>query len=262
MTEIGFIGAGNMAFAFAKAFTRKGLAGRIEVFDIRPERCALFAREFPSVCVQESGREVARGSEVVILAVKPQDIAPVLEEIGETDRLVISIAAGVCLQRLQDRLPRARVVRVMPNTPCLVGEMAAGYALGSRVTERDGRVVSDLLSAAGRAVALPEELLDAVTGLSGSGPAFVALLIEAFAAAGVSQGLPEAVAMELTLQLFKGTVCLLQETGMSPAALVAMVSSPKGTTLAGRAVMEPSAYREVIAQTVAAATRRSKELGQ
>ena len=159
-------------------------------------------------------------------------------------------------------MPRARVVRVMPNTPCLVGEMAAGYAFGARVSETDRGLVRGFLGAAGTAVAVEEGLLDAVTGVSGSGPAFVARLMEAFIEAGKRLGLSAEAARELTLQTFRGTAALLQSTGMETQALVDMVSSPKGTTVAGRAVLEPSDVGEVIFRTVEAAARRAAELAR
>jgi len=143
-----------------------------------------------------------------------------------------------------------------------VGEMAAGYAFGSRVTAADRELVRELLAAAGKAVEVEDRLLDAVIGLSSSGPAFVARLIEAFAAAGRRLGLSDGAARELTLQTFRGTARLLQETGMDTQALVDMVSSPKGTTLAGRSILEPSDVAEVIYRTVEAAARRAGELSR
>jgi pyrroline-5-carboxylate reductase len=199
---------------------------------------------------------------VIFVAVKPQDIQNVLEAVRDTDRLLISIAAGVSISRIEEACPQARVVRVMPNTPCLVGAMAAGYAFGSRVRPEDRERVEQLLGAAGYAAEVEEPLLDAVTGLSGSGPAFVARLIEAFIEAGKRLGLKPEVTRNLALQTFYGTAKLLADTGMEPQQLVEMVSSPKGTTVAGRQILEASAYAEVIGQTIRAATERSKELGR
>jgi pyrroline-5-carboxylate reductase len=138
--------------------------------------------------------------------------------------------------------------------------MAGAYAYGRRVTEADTRTVRRLLDAVGRSVPVEEALLDVVTGVSGSGPAFVARLMEAFIEAGRRLGLPQEAARELTLQTFRGTARMLQETGMEPEALVAMVSSPNGTTVAGRGVLEPSDLKEVLFRTVEAAARRSREL--
>jgi pyrroline-5-carboxylate reductase len=237
MKSIGFIGAGNMGFALAKAAAARFPGITLQVVDVKPERVELFRRELPNV---RSG-----GS-----------------ELGECRGLLVSIAAGVTLARMEQALPRARLVRVIPNTPCLVGEMAAGYAFGSRVIPADKELVRAFLAAAGRAMEVEERLLDAVTGLSGSGPAFVARLMEAFIEAGRRLGLKVETARELALQTFRGTAGLLQQTGMSTQALVDMVSSPKGTTLAGRAVLEASDLAEVIYGTVAAAARRAGELAR
>jgi len=262
MKSVGFIGGGNMGLALGQAFARRFPGIELFVCDLRPERVARFRESLPAARVTAEPASLAARAEVVFLAVKPQDVAPVLEAIRATDRLVVSIAAGVPLARLELALPGARVVRVMPNTPCLVGAMAAGYACGGRATGEDRRTVEALLGAAGYAAELREELLDAVTGLSGSGPAFVARLIEAFVEAGERLGLPPEVARELSLQTFAGTARLLGETGMRPEELVEMVSSPKGTTVAGRQVLEASGCRQAIIETIAAAARRSKELGQ
>jgi pyrroline-5-carboxylate reductase len=223
---------------------------------------ALFEQELPAVRIAGSPLETAEASEVVFLSVKPQDIQPVLQELQDTDRLVISIAAGVAIARIESVLRTARVVRVMPNTPCLVGAMAAGYAFGSKVRWPDQEVVQQLLGAAGYAAEVEEELLDAVTGLSGSGPAFVAMFIEAFMKAGRELGLEAEITRNLSIKTFLGTAKLLAETGMEPRTLVDMVSSPNGTTVAGRRILEPSDYAEVIGKTIQAATERSKELGR
>jgi len=251
-----------MGFALAKAISGRFPEAMIHVCDVRSERVALFEQELPRIRSGSNPEEVAAAAEVVFLAVKPQDIQTVLESIRETDRLVISIAAGVPIRRLEGILARARVVRVMPNTPCLVGAMAAGYAFGSRIQPQDREVVKQLLSAAGYAAEVEESLLDAVTGLSGSGPAFVARLIEAFIEAGRGLGLEAEVARDLSLQTFFGTAKLLAETGMEPQTLVDMVSSPKGTTVSGRQVLEASDYRGMIEKTIQAATERSEELGR
>jgi pyrroline-5-carboxylate reductase len=262
MKNVGFIGGGNMGFALAKAISGRFPESAIHVCDIRAERTSLFEKELPVVQVVTAPERLVEAAEVVFLAVKPQDIQPVLEAIRTADRLIISIAAGVQIRRLEETLEKARVVRVMPNTPCLVGAMAAGYAFGSRIQPQDRDLVELLLGAAGYAAEVEESLLDAVTGLSGSGPAFVARLIEAFTEAGAGLGLEPAVARSLSLRTFAGTARLLEETGMEPQALVEMVSSPKGTTVAGREILESSDYLEVIAGTIRAAAQRSRELGR
>jgi len=262
MESIGFIGAGNMGFALAKAAAARVPGAVIHVIDVSPQRMEHFLRELPSARAGGSAAQVAAAAQLTVLAVKPKDFQAVMGELRDCPALLVSIAAGVTIARMEQAMPRARVVRVMPNTPCLVGEMAAGYAFGARVTAVDREVVRELLAAAGVAVPLEERLLDAVTGLSASGPAFVAQLMEAFVAAGRRLGIPEEAARELTLQTFRGTARLLQETGMGAQALVDMVSSPKGTTVAGRAVLEPSDVNEVIFRTVEAAARRAEELSR
>ena len=259
--QIGFCGAGNMALALGRAMARELPDAAITAFDVSRERLDAFASALPRFAAAESNRQVAETSDVVFLAVKPQVIDDVLTEIADSAALIVSIAAGIPLSRLEAAVPQARLVRVMPNTPCLVGAMAAGYALGTRATDDDAKLVESLLSSAGEAILLDERQLDAVTGLSGSGPAFVARLVEAFVAGGVSAGLDHTTALRLTLATFSGTARLLAETGMSPEELVAMVSSPGGTTVAGRTILENSDVTQIIADTVERAAERSRELG-
>ena len=251
-----------MGFALAKAISGRFPEAVIHLCDVRSERVELFEQELPGVRACDDPPAVAEAAEAIFIAVKPQDIQAVLEAIRDTDRLLISIAAGVAISRIEGVCKLARVVRVMPNTPCLVGAMAAGYAFGSRIRPADRELVKQLLGAAGYAAEVEEQLLDAVTGLSGSGPAFVARLIEAFIEAGKGLGLEPEVARNLSLQTFFGTAKLLADTGMESRKLVEMVSSPKGTTVAGREVLEASDYTDVIGETIRAAAERSKELGR
>jgi pyrroline-5-carboxylate reductase len=251
-----------MGFALAKAISGRFPGARIHVCDLRRERVELFERELPRVRADADPSELAEAAEVIFVAVKPQDIQAVLEAIRETSRLLISIAAGVTINRIEGLCPRARVVRMMPNTPCLVEAMAAGYAFGSRIGPEDRNLVKQLLGTAGYAAEVEERLLDGVTGLSGSGPAFVARLIEAFIEAGKGLGLEPEVARNLSLQTFFGTAKMLADTGMEPQKLVEMVSSPNGTTVAGWQILEASDCAEVIGNTIRAAAQRSKELGR
>jgi len=250
-----------MAFALIKAIDKAKLAKAITASDVNKERLDFVKKEL-KINVTKDNQEVIKNSDIIFIAVKPQVIDSVLEELKDTSKLIISIAAGVKLKKLESKLKKARVVRVMPNTPCLVGEMAAGFAMGKGCKDNDIKIVEELLNSAGKAFYLKEELLDAVTGLSGSGPAFVARLIEAFIEAGKKQGLNEDIAAELTLQTFKGTAKLLQESGMSADELVKIVSSPGGTTVAGRDILEKSDYKNIIIKTIKKATERSKELGK
>jgi len=259
--KLGFIGAGNMAFALIKAIKKANLASSIIASDVNKERLDFIKGEL-KIETTTDNKEVIEKSDIIFLAVKPQVMDSVLEEIKDTNKLVISIAAGITIKKLQSKLKKARIVRVMPNTPCLVGEMAAGFAVGKKVTDKEIKTVEEVLNSAGKAFYLKEELIDAVTGLSGSGPAFVARLIEAFVEAGQKEGLNKDIATELALQTFKGTAKLLQESGMTPEELVKIVSSPNGTTVAGREILEKSDYKDILIKTIKRSTERSKELGK
>lgn len=259
--RIGFVGAGNMAAALGGAIRSAEPDVEIVASDISVDQLERFSRAVGGASATQNNREVVDGTDLVFLAVKPQAMEAVLPELGEVASLVVSIAAGVRIATLEEALPAARVVRVMPNTPGLVGEMAAGYARGSRASADDLALVGRLLSSAGVAIEVEEELLDAVTGVSGSGPAFVARLIEAFVDAGVSNGLDRGTAYRLVLATFSGTARLLAGKDLSPQELVDMVSSKGGTTVAGRAVLEASDYTQIIRGTVDAAVARSRELG-
>lgn len=260
--RIGFIGAGTMAGALAVAIAAAREDVRFCAHDVNPDQLARFAADVPRVEPRAGNSHVAASSDVVFLAVKPQGMETVLAELAEAETLVVSIAAGVRLARLEAAMPRARVVRVMPNTPALVGEMAAGYSAGARALPADLDLVESLLLSAGVAYPVPEELLDTVTGLSGSGPAFVARIMEAFTDAAIAEGLPAEIATGLVLATFSGTARLLRQKGLTPDELVRMVSSKGGTTVAGRRVLETSGLRGIIRQTVATAVARSRELGQ
>jgi len=250
-----------MAYALAGALAQKEPETVLVPYDPNPDRIALFVRDFPRVEPAASPADTASCS-LTFLAVKPQVMAAALEPLAETRNLMVSIAAGLSLSWFRERLPQARVVRVMPNTPALAGEMAAAYAPGPGVTPEDLALVKGVLEAAGRAVLVSEELMDGVTGLSGSGPAFFARIAQAFMAAGQELGLSPEDARVLTLQTMKGTAVLLEKTGMSPDELVTMVSSPNGTTVAGREVLEASDMSRIIGDTVKRAAARSRELGK
>lgn len=262
--HLGFIGAGTMALGLARGIRDAGLAGAITAHDPVRERLDRFCAAVGATAAADNGA-VAAQAEIVFLAVKPQDVETVAAELAAAGvdlagRLVVSIAAGVTLARLAGRLPAARLIRVMPNLPCVVGEMAAGFACGPTATGEDARAVGGLLRALGVALEVDEGDLDAVTALSGSGPAFMARLLQAFIDAGAACGLPRETARALTLQTAKGTAALLQERGYETADFIDMVSSPGGTTAAGSAVLESSDLRAVIADTIAAAAARGREL--
>lgn len=262
--RLGFVGAGTMAQGLARGIHTAGLAGAITAYDPAHEILERFCTEVDATPAADNGA-VAVDAEILFLAVKPQHLRTATAELTASgvdlaERLVVSIAAGVTLARLAEWLPRARLIRVMPNLPCVVGEMAAGFARGPSATEDDVLVIGDLLRTLGAALEVDEEHLNAVTALSGSGPAFMARLLQAFIDAGEACGLPREAARALTLQTAKGTAALLLEHGCDTADFVDMVSSPGGTTAAGRAVLESSDLHAVIAETIAAATNRGRAL--
>jgi pyrroline-5-carboxylate reductase len=265
--RVGFIGAGKMATALAQGFCRAGIASPADIAasDVMPAARQQFAAETQGAAC-DSNRELVERSDILILAVKPQHFRGVLSEIAAhlaPRHLVVSIAAGIPLAMMAEILgPERRLVRVMPNTPCLVGASASAYCLGGSATESDGTMVEQLLSAVGVAVALPEPLLDAVTGLSGSGPAFICLVIEALADGGVKAGLPRETALKLAAQTVMGTARMVLETGQHPAVLKDAVASPGGTTIAGLHELERGGLRGCLMSAVEAAARRSRELGQ
>jgi pyrroline-5-carboxylate reductase len=264
---VGFLGAGQMATALAVGWAKAGLldVARSLAADPYPDARAKF-QSATGVPAGESNRAVLEACNVVVLAVKPQVMATVLAEAKAALRashLVVSIAAGVTLKTLADGLGvPARLVRVMPNTPCLVGTSATGFAPGSSATHDDAALVERLFSAVGVAYRVPEPLLDAVTGLSGSGPAFVYLFIEALADGGVKCGLPRNVALSLASQTVLGAAKMVLETGQHPGALKDAVASPGGTTIAGLHALEKAAFRAAAMDAVEAATKRAEELGK
>lgn len=255
-----------MAQALAAGIVRARLAEPQQILASDPGQGGRekFAAAVPGANVTTSNTQVASQAEVVILAVKPQIIDEVLRELGDQapGGLIVSIAAGVPIARIEAMLPgNPRVVRVMPNTPCLISRGASGYSLGSRATAADGELVRRLLEGVGIAVELPENLLDAVTGLSGSGPAFVYTAIEALTEAGVAEGLPAEVAGLLATHTVAGAAAMVLETGETPGELRDAVTSPGGTTVAGLAALAQARGSEALHAAVHAATQRSKELG-
>ncbi len=265
--RIGFLGAGKMATALARGWLAAGLATptQVRASDPIPHAREAFAAETGIPAAAEN-RPVVQASDLLVLAVKPQNMAALLAEVRPvlTPRhLIVSIAAGITLKQLAEGLgPERRLVRVMPNTPCLVGASAAGYATGESATAEDVALVDRLLNAVGRAFRLPESLLDAVTGLSGSGPAFVYLVIEALSDGGVRVGLPREVATTLAAQTVLGSAHMVLETGTHPAVLKDMVASPGGTTIAGLHALERGGLRAALMDAVEAATQRARELGK
>jgi pyrroline-5-carboxylate reductase len=266
LRRVGFIGAGKMATALARGLCRAGVStpDRISASDVSSAACTQFVAE-TGAATAASNADLVRQSDLVFLAVKPQHLDGVMAEIAPhlgAAHLIVSIAAGISLQTIASALGKeSRLVRVMPNTPCLVGASASAYCLGGTATADDGRLVERLLSAVGLAFCLPEAQLDAVTGLSGSGPAFVCLMIEALADGGVKVGLPRDVALRLAAQTVLGTGQMVLETGLHPGVLKDSVASPGGTTIAGLHELERGGLRAALMNAVEAATIRSRELG-
>lgn len=264
---VGFLGAGQMATALAVGWAKAGLLDvrNSLAADPYPDARAKF-RAATGVTAGESNRAVVGACDVVVLAVKPQVLPDVLAEVKPAIRpahLFVSIAAGVTLKTLSDALGGStRLVRVMPNTPCLVGASASGFSAGASATSDDAALVERLFGAVGVAHRVPEHLLDAVTGLSGSGPAFVYLFIESLADGGVKCGLPRAVAQALAAQTVLGAAKMVLETGQHPGALKDAVASPGGTTIAGLHALEKGAFRAAAMDAVEAASKRAQELGK
>jgi pyrroline-5-carboxylate reductase len=267
MLKIGFLGAGKMASALARGFVASKLVAPQDMIasDVVEAARTAFGADTGAKVVA-SNREVAAAADVLVLAVKPDQVPPVLAELRadfQPRHILVSIAAGVTLAKLEGALPGgARVIRVMPNTPALVGASASGYAVGAKATAEDAALVHRLLSSVGVAFAVKESLLDAVTGLSGSGPAYVFNMIEALSDGGVAAGLPRDVATRLAAQTLLGAAKMVLETGLHPGALKDMVTSPGGTTIEGLHEMEKAGVRGALMNAVRAAAEKSKKLGQ
>ena len=267
LPPIAFLGAGQMAEAFVRGLLRAELvgAGSVWVSDIRAGRAEQLGREL-GVNPARTNLEGVAHAELILVSVKPQDVPSLLDEVGadiRSDQLVISIAAGITLRTLERRLPHhPPVIRVMPNTPALVQTGMAVLAPGTGATEEHQATALRLFSALGRAIVLPERHLDAVTALSGSGPAFLAVVAEALSDAGVRVGLPRDVSHLLAAQTMFGTGRMLADTGLHPALLKEAVTSPGGTSIAGVHAMERGGIRALIMDAIVAATERSTELGR
>jgi pyrroline-5-carboxylate reductase len=265
--SIGFLGAGKMATALAQGFIRAGLVAAKQVLasDVSDGARAAFAKS-TGAKTTASNREVAQSSNVLILAVKPDQTGGVLGDIRPDftpKHLLLSIAAGVPLAKLEAGLGAgARLIRVMPNTPALVGASATAFAPSKTALPEDAALAQELFSAVGLAFQLKEPLLDAVTGLSGSGPAYVYLIIEGLSDGGVAAGLPRDVATRLAAQTVLGGAKMVLETGLHPGALKDMVTSPGGTTIEGLHELEKGKLRATLISAVRAATDKSKRLGQ
>ena len=263
---IGFLGAGKMATALARSFIRAELVTARQVMASDPSETARasFGRD-TGAKTTTSNPQVVRFARVIVLAVKPDQVSGVLTEVRDhftSKHLLISIAAGVPLSKVEAELGGGRLIRVMPNTPALVGASATAFALGKSALPTDGELAHNLFSAVGVAFQVKEALLDAVTGLSGSGPAYVYLFIEGLSDGGVAAGLPRDVATRLAAQTVLGSAKMVLETGLHPGALKDMVTSPGGTTIEGLHELEKGKLRGTVISAVRAATEKSRKLGQ
>lgn len=259
---IGFIGGGNMAEALIKGMTSHGMRDII-VSEPMDERRKHLEQSYGIKTAPANG-EVAALCNVIVLAVKPQNMDAVLEEIKDVvgeEKTVVSIVAGITLSYLQSKLKTKRLVRAMPNTPALVQEGMTVLSLCECFSDTEVALVRQLFMSVGKVVTLPEKYMDAVTALSGSGPAFVALFVEAMIEAGVKMGLSRDNASELAIQTLIGTAKLL-ETGMPPKKLREMVTSPGGTTAAGLTAFTDRGFVAIVIEALRASQKRAEELGR
>jgi pyrroline-5-carboxylate reductase len=263
----GIAGVGKMGEALVRGLIvgRVVPPTRILVSDAIPPRAQEIAMKH-GVAAAKSVEELAEHSDILVLAAKPKDMAALVTAIAahvKKDALVISLAAGVRTMFVEKVLAgRGRVVRIMPNLACAVGEGASAFALGKTATEHDALTVEEIFGAIGRVTMVEEEMLDAVTGLSGSGPGFIAALAHSMIEGGVRSGLPRDVAYKLVLQTMKGTAELLLIDGLEPMQLYGMVATPNGTTMAGWAVMERQGVPQAITDGIVAASKRAAELAE
>jgi len=259
---IGFIGGGNMAEALIKGILQSNMKD-IMVSEPRDERRAYLEKTY-SIRTTSDNKEICKNCTIIILAVKPQNMDDVTAEISgviSSDTVIVSIAAGITLSYLSTRLKTSKIIRVMPNTPALVQEGMSVLSLCECIHDKEMGLVREIFMSVGKVLVLPEKYMDAVTALSGSGPAFFALFAEKMVEAGLIVGLTVENASELAIQTLIGTAKLL-ETGMPPGRLREMVTSPGGTTAAGLRVFEERGLKNIVQAAIEAAAGRSGELGR
>lgn len=263
--QLGIIGGGVMGEALLSRLLSQQIytADAVLIGEPSGDRRDFLQQQY-GIKTTTDNREVVAAADVLLLAVKPQVFATVTDGLatGNTSQLVVSILAGTTLSKLEAAFPGQPVVRAMPNTPATVGAGMTAIAPGTHTQPQHLELAQELFAAVGDVVEVPEHLLDAVTGLSGSGPGFVALVVEALADGGVAAGLPRAIAQRLALQTVRGTAELLQSSGLHPAELKDRVTSPGGTTIAGIAALEQAGLRHALIEAVRTACRRSQELGK
>lgn len=265
--NIGFIGWGAMAQAVSLGMVRQDLTdgGRVMATDVVPE--VLEAAGRAGLQTAASNKDLVEWADIVVMAVKPQVVDQVLADIcphWREDKLLVSICAGVTINSYQQGIGQnAKIVRVMPNTPCLIAEAATAYAGNDNCSEWELELVHNMFSSVGKAThRVPEYLLNTVTGLSGSGPAYIYMLVQAMSDAGVHGGLPRSVAQSLAVQTVIGAARMVQESGQHPAVLKEAVTSPAGTTIAGVRALERAGFSSSVFEAVEAARKRSEELSR
>jgi len=259
--KIAFIGAGKMAEAL---ISRLGSPRNITASDIDKRRLSYLRAKY-KIKIARNNREAFRAGKVVVLAVKPQQMAEVLKELGDGDRttrVIISIAAGIPLKYLEKKLPGASIIRAMPNNPCLVGAGMTALAKGKRASSKQYAAVDKIFKSVGEVIRVPEKWMDAVTGLSGSGPAFVYLMLDALIEGGKAEGLPFPVAEKLALQTVLGAAETARRTVHSLKKLREMVASPGGTTVEGLAVLKKYKMEKSLSVAVRAAAKKAKILSE
>ncbi len=263
--QILFLGAGKMATALAMGMVKNGFApGMIRAFDVSASAATAFSQQTGVVAGDAETDILSRDCTTIIIAVKPQQLESALSGKASLfrNKLVISIAAGVTLKKLEGLTGSSRVVRVMPNTPALIGAGMSAYSITGVVTASDVVLTERILAATGRFCRVEEKLMNAVTGVSGSGPAYVFEFIQALADGGVSAGLPDEIALELATQTVLGAAQLVIKSGLSPNELREQVTSPGGTTLAALETLNTYGFRKTVVTAVLAAAARSAELGE
>ncbi len=263
--SIAFLGGGNMASALIRGLLRAGTKASLVTATVRRAERKGELEKLHGIDVSFDNLAAARAAEIIVLSVKPQAMEKLVAQIApaiDNRKLVISIAAGVPIAALERHLGAgARIVRAMPNTPCLVGKGATGLSGGEHATAEDLAIATTIFESVGYVTVLDENLIDAVTGLSGSGPAYIFLIIEALSDAGVKVGLSRHVALKLAAQTVLGSAALLLETGEHPGHLKDQVTSPGGTAIAGLHTLEAGGLRTTLIDAVEAATRRARQLG-
>jgi len=267
--KFGLIGGGVMGEALLSRLIARGIyqASEVIVSEPQAERGNLLQQKYGVAVTTDNTLVLGQAQEALMLAVKPQIFSAIAQELAdilpiEHSPLIISILAGVPLKQLEAAFPQLPVIRAMPNTPATVGAGITAICLGAYTKDTHLQTAREIFSAVGEFVEVPESLMDAVTGLSGSGPAFVALMIEALSDGGVAAGLPRAVAKQLALHTVLGTAKLLEESKIHPAELKDRVTSPGGTTIAGISQLEKAGFRSALIEAVKSAANRSQKLGQ